>query len=52
MIKSIFSDETAAGILFASNAIADGPQQGHNQLFFATNLGERIKKGELLEITK
>ncbi|WP_297819838.1 hypothetical protein [uncultured Lactobacillus sp.] len=52
MMKSSFSDRTAAGVLFASNAIADGPQDGHKQLFFASNLGERIKKGEFLEITK
>ncbi|WP_179219472.1 hypothetical protein [Lactobacillus taiwanensis] len=51
-MNSHFSEVTTAGILFSSNAIADTPQDKHKQLFFGNGVYSRIKKGELLEISK
>ena len=51
-MNSHFSEATTAGILFSSNAISDTPQDKHKQLFFGNGVYSRIKKGELLEISK
>ena len=51
-MNSHFSEATTAGILFSSNAISDTQQDKHKQLFFGNGVYSRIKKGELLEISK
>ncbi|CCI81576.1 hypothetical protein [Lactobacillus hominis] len=51
-MDSKLSFETQRGLFFSSNAMTDGEQQGHHQLFFGSVISDRIKKGEMIEITK